>query len=283
MKVNKIDFSINFKKNSNQDEFRQNSFEYENPHDAWIDRIINNAEPEYVHYQGKLEEYKLKETLAALKKPAKVYEPKLSNLEIYNFSEVCKGAYRGQTLADRPECIEKFQKAGICQIIDLHCYKKYENACAEKGIDYFPFMVGDDFYEAPVFLTKAEYLNRQLETFRRNGYEINFSKEEISEFAKNQNTQSKNFIKNFIKFIEKINKGNFYISCSYGIIDTNKALMLNQFFNPQNKTEEHFSPSKREIKIMGELYKKLTKKDKEALGWDNNFEEGLRAKLHIKK
>lgn len=283
MKILPINNVLPFKKQAREEDFSANSFEYENPHDAWIDRIVHNVEPKYAHYQGRLEEYKLKQMLADLKKPSKVCEPDLANLEVYNFSDVYKGAYRGETLADRPEYIEKLQQAGIKQIIDLHCYKKYEKACAEKGIDYFPFMVSDDFYEAPIFLTKTEYVNRQLQDFRRNGYEINFTKEEIAQFAQNQKTQSKNFIKNFIKFVEKINKGNFYISCSYGIVDTNKALMLNQFFNPKNKTEEHFDPSRREVKIMGELYKKLTKKDKKALGWDNNFEEELKTKLGIKK
>lgn len=86
-----------------------------------------------------------------------------------------------------------------------------------------------------------------------------------------------------IPLISTINKGDFYIGCTYGTHDTDIALMFSNFFNPKDK---QFSPAKVNrmyygfnLAQMRNIGKKLTLKDKQAIGWTPEFEKKFHERI----
>jgi len=90
-------------------------------------------------------------------------------------------------------------------------------------------------------------------------------------------------IDNLPAFIEKIDKGKFYISCALGLHRTDIALSLYYLFNPYAKEPPilygHIVDGKLKYDDIfhraGSIYHNLTEADKDRLGWDKIFDENF--------
>lgn len=88
---------------------------------------------------------------------------------------------------------------------------------------------------------------------------------------------TREYIDALIRFIQTVQKGDYYIGCSHGTAITDQALLLSRFFNPKDKM---FFPVKLEkivhksfLDIMPYQAKLFTPEDKQALGWTPQFEK----------
>ena len=99
-------------------------------------------------------------------------------------------------------------------------------------------------------------------------------------------------ISNLFVLAEMISAGGFYISCALGLHRTDMALSLNYLFNPKiNEPPILYAPLDdgrlryRDIfGRAGSVYRTLTEKDKESLGWGDLFDyEYVNRKEKLKK
>lgn len=152
--------------------------------------------------------------------------------------------YRGQTLVDRPCLLEYLKTKGIKTVIDLVGYGQcYEEAVKNANLNFYTYSIWDNLWN-------------------------------------NTDYDTPKFIGEFVGFIKKMQEGNIYIGCQYGSNDTDIALILNDFFNPQlsGKIKTKISASDFAMEL-NTIYDALTTADKKNLGWTKDFEAQLIKKL----
>lgn len=163
---------------------------------------------------------------------------------VFNCEKIQEDAIRGETLIERPEALRALENAGIKRVIDLRGYDGYEEKCKKNGLEYFGF----EAYSIDCITSPREY------------------------------------IQDVINFIKIIQKGDYYIGCSFGTHATDYALLLNEFFNPKCKLISKVSINNkgllwdylRMIKITA---KQLENDDKKALGWTPEFEKQFNERM----
>ena len=172
----------------------------------------------------------------------------ISELKKRNAMQKIEGTtiYRGQTLVDKPCYLYDLKKKGIEMVIDLVDYgDSYRNAVKDADLKYYKYNIYEKWW---------------------NCYDFS----------------SRKYIKEFVKFLKKMQEGNIYIGCQYGANDTDIALMLNDFFNPllEDKCPTTIMPNDSDFPIkLNSIYDALKKSDKKKLGWTKEFEQRLIKKL----
>lgn len=85
-----------------------------------------------------------------------------------------------------------------------------------------------------------------------------------------------------IRFINTINKGDYYIGCWWGTDTTDKAILVNKLFNPDNKISSQTKIERDKdhnydycMSMAAMIAEGLTKEDKQALGWTPEFEKNF--------
>ncbi len=153
--------------------------------------------------------------------------------------------YRGQTLVDKADdALCNLKSKGIKTVIDLVGYgKDYEEKVKNAGLNYYEYSIYDNWWNLNDYTTKE-------------------------------------FIDNMVLFLKKMQEGNIYIGCQHGANDTDIALILNNFFNPQleDKCKTSITPNEFSYEI-NSIYDSLTSKHKQDLGWTKEFEQRLVKKL----
>lgn len=89
-----------------------------------------------------------------------------------------------------------------------------------------------------------------------------------------------------INLINTINNGDYYIGCWWGTNTTDQAIVVNQFFNPNNKIVSKTRIERNKdhnynycISMMAITAEELTKEDKQALGWTPEFEKKFNERI----
>lgn len=177
--------------------------------------------------------------LGSLMKKPNVNIEKLKDLSICNFEQIEKNAFRGETLfCKKQHYLKALKEAGIERIIDLRRFDGYEEECKKNGLEYFGF----EAYSIDCINNPKTYINGA------------------------------------INLVKTIQKGNYYIGCSFGTVATDYALLLNEFFNPKCKLISKVSIKDNGLHLdylrMIEITaKRLDNDDKQALGWTPEFEK----------
>ena len=91
-------------------------------------------------------------------------------------------------------------------------------------------------------------------------------------------TEKEKFNKEFVEFIQAMQKGNVLIGCDLGINRTNRALCLDFFFNPKAKIIHRGHDRYFGYKMVN-IYKNLSDEDKKAMGWDEEFDKNFIKRL----
>lgn len=218
---------------------------------------------------GRLSEFELNKLIKYLTKYIDLFEP------------IQKDAYRGESLYDKPlSYLANLKSMGVHTIIDLSNKPLYDHMCNDEGLIYHPFEISFSFWTNAAFRRESEFLESRFDSNVHRGAPNNLNTEK-----ENFSQESRAFIEKFIAFINTVQKGNFYIGCSYGNSRTDQALMLCYFFNPRDAQFRFQEPDEFSsyIPSMNNLYKKLNAEDKIKLGWTPEFEEKFKARLQKAK
>ena len=187
-------------------------------------------------------------------------------------SKINKNCYRGEALLYTPKRMKELKDKHVTTVIDLAKLPDYDILCDLKGFDYYAFPMFLKYRNNPPFVTREEFAQT---------HEIpnTHLPDDSEEFA--YDNISREFIDKFKEFISVINKGNFYICCNHGIIRTDAALLMNQYFNPKWDGDMSLKPDEEQVEKFKIFYENLTNRDKRDLGFTEEFDQSLRKKLGI--
>lgn len=251
----------------------------------WFDDLMSVQNREYIrqdfenrvlpffeiYSQGRLSDYELNKLLNSLKPKKTAHSFKIDNLDVFNLKPLSKKkhSYRGSTLLY--ERMENVKNSGINTIIDIANFSALGKAAIEAGLSYIDFEVPEDFSLHPAFVDEQTFLFSEIITHDDlSGTDYEILKEKIK---KQYREKSREFVEKFKRFINEMKKDNFYIGCDFGTYQTDKAMLINYFFNSTSEKDE---PKPALIEKywdnIYELYKKLTPQDKFEIGFSENFE-----------
>ncbi len=234
-----------------------------------------------------LPEYQMKQLLGKLmKKPKIVNYEMVTGIEAFNVCVIDdkNSCYRGSTLMQNPKALETLKKAGIERVIDLVGFHKYAKRVKEAGLEYYVPEFGRcqmGVWSEEAFDTKEALLARQTRYYNPIDFEKN--KKYLETISKDFACAARNSVERFVKFIEVLQKGFYYIGCEYGTYKTDEFMLLNTVFNP--KAESDFIPCKELFKVnyMINLYNNLSSEHKQRMGWTQDFGERVLKRLKAKQ
>lgn len=205
----------------------------------------------------------------------------IESLNILNLKKLPANSYMGATLANKDKYIEVAAKNGIDKIIDLHGYHTLKESCNENNIEYLLFPIHKSFWESNIFKSNTQLLNNAIKIANNKKFNENEFKEFADNYIKKINNNRNKFVERFAKLINKVNEGNYYISCQFGDYRTPNILALVSIFDSKWQGEL-IKPSSPDIynkaKIM---YENLSNENKIALGITPEFEKKIKARLYI--
>ena len=202
---------------------------------------------------------------------------------INNFGRTYNNSYRGESLAFKPEKFSEIKGYGVERVIDLIGYDNYKENCHKNELDYICFDVQSFFNQSSIFSNKSTYIIAKKHEFETVNKNTKLANEYAKNLSNNYSTEYQKAVNSFVNFMQAVEKGHFYISCDHGINKTNKALMLIAYFSPVCGEREYtsYSPSEQQLKSMQVIYKALTPKDKENLGYSESFDKKVKARLKL--
>lgn len=252
MKISAINSGINFKSNDGfvfgyDDSVSQNRRNQIREHYQTYSMPYQNI----YEKEGRLGEYALNNLIGELAKKPKVTDYKsIMNLPAYNIRPISPNSYRGSTLADAPErCLHTLKQSGIDTVIDLVGYWNYEEKVKDAGMNYLYFPINQGVRHTVWDRAALQDNKNDIET--------------------------REFIEDFINYIQTMQKGYVYIGCEFGKYQTDDALLLNNAFNPKAKRPLNIYNAPFKLDLMRNLYNNLTEDDKKRMGWDKEFDENF--------
>ncbi|MBQ8475864.1 hypothetical protein IJ531_02265, partial [bacterium] len=199
---------------------------------------------------------------------------------------------RGAINEIKDDDFDKMKCVGIKRIVELQRSPHHKNSSLEAGFEYFWFPTPLNIFENSAFITEDELkeiyawrpsskkkTSKEYYTRKQAQYNTDITPYKYVKEQWEQETRA--FIERFIKYIQVLQKDNYYIGCEMGTFSTNLALMLNFFFNPlASKTPNCITPTtKRDLKKIISLYKNLTPGDKKRLNWDDDFDKNFEKRV----
>ena len=284
MKIQPINFKSNWRVFCYDDESSKKDREYIREH---LEEPFKDYE---IRSSGRLSEYELNQLIKSmiLNRPIFKKEPEenpeinyelLESSELYNFEPLYgNNSIRASVDNLSKEQLEIIKQAGIKHIIDL---RNWGEPIKYDGIEVINFPILDINQNTAIKMTEEEYIEKQLELDRqmRIGELTSEELEKIKEGSKISYQQDrKELCDNFVRFIQTMQKENVLIGCEFGTKTTDYAIQLNYFFNPKADIML-FSRDKYFGMTMQRIYENLSTEDKEAIGWDSEFDKNFLNRL----
>ena len=204
---------------------------------------------------GRLDEYELNQLVKSLilTKPVFKKEPEenpeinyelLKNAGLSNFKPLYgNNSFRAGLNDLTKKQLETVKQAGIKHIVDL---RKWGETIHCDGIDVFNFPILD-INQNITEMYEGEYIEKEL-------------------------------CNKLVKFIQTMQKENVLIGCEYGTYTTDCAIQFNYFLNP--KADIMLNSRNKQFGItLQTIYESLSQEDKEAMGWDSEFDKNFINKL----
>ena len=284
MKIQPINFKSNWRVFCYDDESSKKDREY----------IRERLEEPFKEYElrssGRLDEYELNQLIKSLvlAKPVLKQEAEeypeinyelLEGAELYNFEPLYgNNSIRASVDNLSQEQLEIIKQAGIKRIVDL---RNWGELIKHDGIEVLNFPLLNINQNTVVKMTEEEYIEKQFEIDRQMRIG-EFTPEEISIATKalkeRYQQDRKDLCDKFVKFIQTMQKENVLIGCEFGTKTTDYAIQLNYFFNP-NADIMLFGKDKYFGMTMQRIYENLSQEDKEAMGWDSEFDKNFLKRL----
>lgn len=284
MKIQTINFKSNWRVFCYDDESSKKDREY----------IREHLEEPFKEYElrnsGRLSEYELNQLIKSLiiNRPILKKEPEenpeinyelLKSAELYNFEPLYgNNSFRASVNDLSQEQLEIIKQAGIKHIVDL---RNWGERIKYGGIEIINFPILNINQNTAVKMTEEDYIEKQLELDRqmRIGELTPEELEKIKEGSKISYQQDrKDLCNKFIQFIQTMQKENVLIGCEFGTKTTNYAIQLDYFFNPKADIML-FGKDKYFGMTMQRIYENLSAEDKEAIGWDEDFDKNFLNRL----
>ena len=190
----------------------------------------------------------------------KIYHRLLSQGVIKNLRPVGNSCVSGATLEGNIKGLRQVKAAGIDTIVDFRSEASsiFEQTCKAEGIDYILFPLGH---------TRSGLSGKS---------------------AQIENIISDKYVEKLEKFIKAVNEKNVYMGCHYGIDRTNLGLVLNYLLNPKATAPKIItwgdfrtkSVINRTLKTARKIIKKMTPKQRQKLGLDENYNELFQQKIN---
>lgn len=201
----------------------------------------------------------------------------------YNITFILgSNSYRGGTTEISDENIGILKQAGIKSVICLVDSNLSPILFENYGIEFYRFPFNTHIFEQDAFKTKNQVISEtkklQRDILGASEVEVeNAIRKNLEDWQGNKEY----FIKKFIKFIQIMQKGNVYIGCEFGTYNTDNALMLNHFFNPDAaKTPDCISCfNVKSLLKLKNLYRNLDDNSKLQLGWNEDFDSNFLPRL----
>ena len=128
----------------------------------------------------------------------------------------------------------KLKEAGIQRIAAFEYYPDTEELCKKAGLEFFYFPIDSRFSEIEAFKTEDEIIQRSLHYSRDiMGYNDTDTEEYKKLDIRYWKAETREFIDEFVKYIQFMQKDYVYAGCLFGTDRTNIGLMLNHYFNPK--------------------------------------------------
>lgn len=243
-----------------------------------------------IRNSGRLSEYELNQLIKSLVlvKPVIKKEPEenpetnyelLQSAELDNFEPLYgNDSYRASLDNLTKEQLEIIKQSGIKHIVDL---RNWGEAIKYDGIEVFNFPILNINQNTAIKMSEEEYIEKQLVIDREmrigelTSEELGITKE----YLKNSYQQDRRELcDKFVKFIQTMQKENVLIGCEFGTKTTDYAIQLNYFFNPKADTML-FGRDKYFGMTMQRIYENLSQEDKEAMGWNEEFDKNFLKRL----
>ena len=237
---------------------------------------------------GRLDEYELNQLVKSLilTKPVFKKEPEenpeinyelLKSAGLSNFEPLYgNNSFRAGLNNLTKKQLETVKQAGIKHIVDLRQWGKPIKC---DGIEVLNFPIGGIRQNIAIRMSKDEFIEKELELDRemleQTSEEIDNYKEALHDiYWQNK----KELCNRFVQFIQTMQKENVLIGCELGTHSTDHAIELNYFFNP--KANIMLSCRDKNYGFtMQRIYEGLSQEDKEAMGWDSEFDKNFINKL----
>ena len=208
------------------------------------------------------------------------YASSIEDIRIPNFYKLPNNSYRGATLAGRDDAVVLLTKTGIETVIDLEGYYSLEKACERNHFEYVKIPMNKGFWKNPIFENREKLLDEKKQLLTTmGGFTKQELKKELRKYSSELDMQRENFVKEFKKLINTVNRGNYYISCQLGDYRTPNMLALISLFNPQWVGEPIEPCSATVYKRALNMYNNLTPKDLKTLEITPEFYKKLGATL----
>ena len=284
MKIQPINFKSNWRVFCYDDESSKKDREYIREH---LEEPFKDYE---IRSSGRLSEYELNQLIKSmiLNRPIFKKEPEenpeinyklLESSELYNFEPLYgNNSIRASVDNLSKEQLEIIKQAGIKHIIDL---RNWGEPIKYDGIEVINFPILDINQNTAVKMTEDEYIEKQLELDRQMRIGELTSEElgKLKEGSKISYQQDrKELCDNFVRFIQTMQKENVLIGCEFGTKTTDYAIQLDYFFNPKADIML-FNKDKSFGITMQRIYENLSTEDKEAIGWDEEFDKNFLNRL----
>ena len=225
---------------------------------------------------GRMSEWELNQYLKSLVlAPVELKNAKMKKVNSENLRPIpSTNSLRGGLYDIDKSDLKILKDLGIKRIVELREKPYLENMCKDMDLEYVWFSTKGNFWGNSVFLTVDDY---------KFEYPWICGKENISfeEYFKRGEDKKRDFIENFINFIQTMQKDDVFIGCECGVYSTNIALLLNHFFNPKASCTPTCIDGihKDELPRLKNLYNSLTFQDKIRLGWDEEFDRNFLSNL----
>lgn len=209
-----------------------------------------------------------------------LYATSIEDANIPNLQKLNSNCYRGASLLKHLECFQLLKKSGIDTVIDLVGYERLKSICEDNNINYFAYIIDDEFWANPIFKTDENLLHDKRLSLTKQGLNVNEYNTELEKYKEYITRERNRFMDKFLAFINTVNMKDFYIGCECGEFRTPNVLALNTFFNPEWDGERTFPAMMFLYEKIENMFVNLTPAYKKRLGFNAEHEAFIKETLH---
>lgn len=276
MRIASLNFpKVNF---TSQNEFYDICMEEEEVNsvaDDWSGAKIRDAIRNHLYPQFIFDDNSSRKVSSSVMSIDDVFVPNLQNIG--------EGSYRGASLSRNTQYLDLLAKSGVKTVVDLVGFKKLQEACIEKGLNYYKYEVPYDYWLNPIFADDRELLTKRTLELSREGLTKPEFDAQIEYYKNRIKLDRAEFMDKFIGLIDTLKGGSFYIGCDLGESRTPNLLAMNSYFNPEWHGDKILPTNEFVYGLMKNMYKNMTDVDKQRLGFTEDYDKMLKKEFKIKK
>ena len=204
---------------------------------------------------------------------------KLTDVSLAHFQVLPNYSYSGECLMRKSEAyFNLLRPSGVYTVIDLlgnGGKAGLKERCEKYGVDYLNYDMDWGYTNQAIFQDEKELLEKMRESEKSWCSSEDELLKKIEKYKAKLAEQKTKSVNKLAKFIEKINKGHFYMSCEFGEYRTKNCLAIASWFNPTWPMKEKIDPTYEFKTNIINLYNNLTPELKQILHIDAEYDKVL--------